>query len=105
VDDNGKTAYSNVVKVMTGDIQQEITVYPNPVKNGVINLHFNNQPAGNYIIRLLDKSGQVLASKEINHDEGSSTETVSLNKYIPHGIYQLEIATPDYNIKTIKLSF
>jgi hypothetical protein len=29
-----------------GNIAAEISVYPNPVVNGIINLKFTNQPAG-----------------------------------------------------------
>jgi hypothetical protein len=90
---------------MTGDIQQEITVYPNPVKNGIINLHFNNQPTGNYIIRLLDKSGQVMMQKQVKHDDGTAIEIISLNRYIPHGVYQLQINTAPGFFKMIKLIY
>ena len=44
VDDNGKTAYSSVVKVLMGSSKQQITVYPNPIVNGIISLQLN-QPA------------------------------------------------------------
>ncbi len=95
VDINGKTAYSGIVKVITATISSEITVYPNPVKNGIINLHFTNQPAGNYNIRLLNKSGQVIINREIHHVEGTGTENIQLEKHAPHGIYQLEVTKPE----------
>ena len=95
VDINGKAAYSSIVKVMMGSDKQEISVYPNPVVNGIINLHFTNQPAGNYNIRLLNKSGQVIINQEINHAEGTGTENIQLEKRAPHGIYQLEVTKPE----------
>ena len=95
VDINGKAAYSNIVKVMMGSDKQEISVYPNPVVNGIINLQLNNQPQGKYGIRLLNKSGQTILQKQIEHAGGSSTETISLDKYISKGVYQLEITRPD----------
>jgi hypothetical protein len=105
VDDNGKTAYSNVVKVMTGDIQQEITVYPNPVKNGVINLHFNNQPAGIYKVSLSDQSGNSILFKQVIHRAGRTIEIIQPDTDIPEGIYQLEIIQPDGSKKTIKVLY
>ena len=96
-DINGKTAYSMVVKVFMGKGIQNISVYPNPVTNGTINLHLTNEPGGIYGIRLLNKMGQVMISKQINHAEGSSTETIQLDKYSAHGIYQLEVTKPDGN--------
>ena len=72
-----------------------ISVYPNPVSNGIINLHFANEPEGIYTIRLLNKTGQVMISKEINHVRGSNAELIELDKYIGDGIYQMEISKPD----------
>ena len=95
VDISGKIGYSKVVKVFIGLTKQAITVYPNPIKGGTINLQLNNQPSGEYGIRLLNKTGQVMISKQINHAEGSNTETIQLDKYAVHGIYQLEVTKPD----------
>ena len=94
VDLNGATATTNIVKVLMGEIGQEITVYPNPVINGKINLVLNNQPAGKYGIRIYNKSGQVIKESQVQHAEGSSTETIKLDNYTPHGIYQLEVMLP-----------
>ena len=105
VDLNGKTAYSNIVKVMMGSDKQEISVYPNPVVNGIINLQLNNQPQGQYGLRLLNKSGQLIIQKQIQHAGGSSTETISLDKYAPHGIYQLEITKPDGSKSNINVVY
>ena len=74
-----------------------MSIYPNPVRNGIINLQLTEQPPGTYGIRLLNKMGQVMLSKQINHTEGSSTETIQLDKYSPRGIYQLEVSGPDGN--------
>jgi hypothetical protein len=95
VDLNGATATTNIVKVLMGEIGQEITVYPNPVINGKINLVLNNQQAGKYGIRIYNKSGQVIKESQVQHAEGSSTETIKLDNYTPHGIYQLEVMLPD----------
>jgi hypothetical protein len=96
-DVNGKKEYSTVVKVFMGKGKGSISIYPNPVINGTINLQLTNQPAGVYGIRLFNKMGQVMISKQINHTEGSSTETIRLDKSSVRGIYQLEITKPDEN--------
>ena len=59
-------------------------------------LQLTNQPAGNYGIRLLNNMGQVMISKQINHAEGNSTETIRLDQNAAHGIYQLEITPPGW---------
>ncbi|MEP6596865.1 MAG: T9SS type A sorting domain-containing protein [Ginsengibacter sp.] len=104
IDVNGVTAYTPVVKIWMGKAIDEIAVYPNPVKS-TINLKLNYQPAGQYRIRLLNKSGQVIISKQINHAGGSSSETIHLDTYAAHGIYQLEITKPNGEVKTIKVIY
>ena len=94
VDINGRTEYSNVVKVVMGG-KQTISIYPNPVSNGTINLRLTNEPGGIYGIRLLNKMGQVIMTKQINHAEGLGTETIQFDKHSAHCIYQLEVAKPD----------
>src|SRR5436190_1685852 len=50
--------------------KNHITVYPNPVTNGVINLSFSDLAAGRYKIELLDISGNLVSSKQVNiHNE------------------------------------
>jgi len=102
VDINGKTEYSKVVKVFTGTTKQAITVYPNPVTDGIIHLQFMNQPPGTYEARLLNNEGQVISSKQIQHTGGSSFETLLINKDI-HGIYHLEITQPGNKKTSIKI--
>jgi hypothetical protein len=104
-DKNGKTMYSTVVKVLIGKGKQDISIYPNPVTNGIINLQLTNQPAGMYGLRLLNNMGQVMITKQINHAGGSSTETIQLDKYTAHGIYQLEVTKPDGSPTNINVTF
>ena len=99
VDINGKTAYTNVVKVLIGSLKHDITINPNPITDGMIHLQFLNQPEGKYGIRLLNKLGQVIVSKQINHAEGSSTEFIKWDYNLSHGIYQLEVTKPDGSSK------
>ncbi len=95
IDVNGKIEYSKVVKVFISPAKQSIAIYPNPVKDGVINLYLTNQPKGTYGIRLLDQIGQVIITKQVDHAEGSTTEKIQINRHAAHGIYKLEITKPD----------
>ena len=103
IDKNGKTGYSKVVKVFMG--KQAISIYPNPVSNGTINLQLSNQPAGEYGVRLLNKLGQAIISKQISHKEGSSTEMIHIDKHSPYGIYQLEVTKPDGTVVNINMVY
>jgi hypothetical protein len=93
---NGEINYSKILQVFAGNRKNGITVYPNPVANGIIHLQFSNQSAGKYVIRLINKSGQVIVAKEIQRtDNGSSTEMIPLDTYAAHGVYRLEATSPD----------
>jgi hypothetical protein len=100
---NGKVVYSKVVTVLMPDGNSTISVYPNPIQNQIINLQLISQPAGNYGIRLINKLGQVIISKQINHAGGTGTESIPLNKYVAKGIYQLEITKTDGSIVTMEV--
>lgn len=105
VDANGKIGYSKIVNVFMGSQGQSVTVFPNPAKNGIINLQFENQPKGTYGLRLIDKNGQVMLKSQISHSAGVSVETIIGDKYMPHGIYQLELTKPDNTQLNINLLY
>ena len=105
VDINGKVQYTSVVKVFMGMGKPEISIYPNPIINGVINLHLTNLPAGQYGVRLLNKMGQVIVSRKVIHAEGSSIEPIKWDYNLAHGLYQLEISQPDGSKKNLTLMY
>jgi hypothetical protein len=105
IDFNGKQQYSSVVKVFIGNVRPAIRVYPNPVAKGNINIQFVNQPKGIYGIKLINKPGQVIMIKQIKHDQGSSTETMQIDKGMAHGTYQLEITRPDGNVAKLNVLY
>jgi hypothetical protein len=106
VDINGQVKYSNIVKVVAGDNKSGISVYPNPVCNGIIHLQLNNQPAGKYGIRLINKAGQVICSKEIQHaGNGSRAGTMQPESNTAHGVYRLEVTKPDGTVKDLNVVY
>ena len=104
MDLNGKTQYSKVAKVLITKGKQGISIYPNPVTNGIIKLKFINKPAGIYGIKLLTKTGQVIMLKQIQHPEGNNVEQIDLNKIVVAGVYQLEITKPGGSRKNLTVS-
>ncbi|MFZ4059413.1 MAG: T9SS type A sorting domain-containing protein, partial [Ferruginibacter sp.] len=91
----GLVEMSRIVKVTMGKGQPGISVYPNPVTDGVIGVQLNNLTQGIYSVRITNTLGQQLFIKQINHDGGSATETIVPEKRLPIGIYQLELLAPD----------
>ena len=104
VDVNGTIKYSDVVKVLIGNTKRSIMIYPNPVKNSMLRIQFNNQPSGPYLLKLVNNVGQVSISKQIDHVEGSHIETIALEK-LAHGIYHLEIIFPEGNKKSLNFIY
>lgn len=103
---NGQLQYSKVIKVWEGDSKSGISVYPNPSRNGIIHLLFNNQPAGKYAIRLINKWGQVVCSKQIQHtNAGRSSEEIAIDQYTAHGVYRLEVIEPGGDSENINLVY
>lgn len=77
-----------------------ITIFPNPVRDGIMNVQMNGMPAGNYIARLMNNSGQVVFTKSITHQKTAVVEMLHVPGKIAKGIYQLEIITPDNRVIT-----
>lgn len=65
-------------------------LYPNPIHGNLISFQMNMQK-GTYIASLMNSIGQEVATKIIQHPDGSSIETIELSKALPAGIYHLKI--------------
>lgn len=106
LDANGKTEYTKVVKVQMGTtVMHDISVFPNPISNGTINLQLTNQAAGNYRVRIINQSGQQVLVKQISLNGGNSTKTFHLDKSVARGFYQVEVVSPGGNTKTIRIIY
>jgi hypothetical protein len=104
-DMDGKTAYTQVVKVWITNLKMDIAIYPNPITDGIIHLQLVNQPKGNYVIRFYNKLGQLIVQKLINHPEGSSTELIPWDYNLAHGMYQLMVTRPDGSVKNLNVLY
>jgi len=82
-----------------------ITVFPNPVANGVINLQMKNQQAGKYRVRLLNRSGQIILVKKFIQTAINSTVQIEFNRALAHGLYELEITKSGGLVKNINILY
>ena len=105
VDKDGKTVYSTVVNVLISNIKSNISIYPNPITDGIIHLQFVNQPQGRYGIRLLNPLGQLIVAKQIEFAGGNGSEGIKWDYNLAHGVYQLEIIKPDKNVEVIRVMY
>jgi hypothetical protein len=91
IEKNGTVKYSIVVKVKIGGKGAAFTVYPNPIKGGVVSLQMSNVEKGIYTVKIYNNIGQELAAKTINHNGGSATQSIDLGKGIASGAYNMQI--------------
>lgn len=75
-----------------------IVVYPNPVQHGVVKLQLNNMPKGSYTATLFNDIGQIILIRQLNHAEGTSTESIEVGNL--KGAYLIEVKKPD-NTKSV----
>ena len=82
-----------------GKLPASITVFPNPVReDGMLYINLANQPAGNYQLTLVNNEGQTMMKQSINHAGGNSVYSITMDKYVAHGNYLVNVAG-DNNVK------
>jgi hypothetical protein len=101
---NGEIAYSPVLSVFKEKYVEGIRVFPNPVTNNTIHLKIENQPAGLYVVRLLNNSGQPVMVKQIQHAGGSITKDIN-TPGMSKGLYHLEITKPGGTKSSIQVLY
>lgn len=102
---DGEITYSSIVKVEEEKIEivkPQITVFPNPVKGGVVNLSFAGQMAGKYTVAIYDNLGKLISTSSIVI--ASAQQTVKITAPATKAIYTMTISKPDGQKESIKFS-
>ncbi|TMI97111.1 MAG: T9SS type A sorting domain-containing protein [Bacteroidetes bacterium] len=79
-------------------VNNGISVYPNPVINGLVKVTFTDQPAGRYSLELIDITGKLIQSKEINVNSSMHIEEVRIPRSVSGGNYLLKINGMNNNV-------
>ncbi|MBA9078564.1 hypothetical protein FHS90_003294 [Rufibacter quisquiliarum] len=92
VDLDGTTEYSKVISVNNAGGAEvngaaKVSVFPNPVTNGNVNIRFAELPKGTVNVRLVDLSGRVLHTGAMNADGTLNLTGLGLSQ----GIYMISI--------------
>lgn len=74
-----------------GILNAGISVYPNPVTNGLVKVSFAEQPTGRYSIDLIDISGKLIQTKEVNINSSMQIEEVRIPRSVSGGNYLLKV--------------
>ncbi|MBL0359078.1 MAG: T9SS type A sorting domain-containing protein [Chitinophagaceae bacterium] len=103
-DRNGDTKYTTIVKTKTtNNTSGTISIYPNPVKESIINVLLNNQPKGQYHLKLISISGQLMYTGSLVSETGNGILVVNIPARLTPGTYQLEVITPEGKRDTQKV--
>jgi len=102
VSNNGVIKYTGNVKVIIVKNGAGIFVYPNPVRDNFIQLQMS-EPAGQYQVRLLSGTGQLVVNSVITHAGGVATHTVNLGNAVVKGVYNLEVTGANKKTELVKV--
>ena len=96
--------YSEIAKidVKEKEVPTAITLFPNPVKEGKVNVSFASVPAGRYELSVNNMDGQIIYSETLQLQTNNLKKTISLGN-VAAGNYQLIIKDEKGDSK--KISF
>ncbi len=80
-----------------------VTVFPNPVRDGRMNIQMNGMEQGLYTARLLSSDGATIYQDKIILRSKSNTSILNIGKTVAAGIYQLEIISTKNVVTTINI--
>ncbi len=101
ISSRGVVAYTETVRVVVMSSAGNLYVFPNPVKAGQMNLQLNTVPAGNYFLRLIGSTGQLLFSNSFVHDGTRGMRNFNLPSSVIPGSYTLELGCDARKIKYV----
>ncbi len=95
---DGKSAYSIIVRVNRNKTMKGLSLYPNPVKNGIVLLQGSDLGRGNYKINIFGANGQEIYKQQVKHNGGTISHTIELPSTISKGVYMLSVKDENGNI-------
>jgi hypothetical protein len=98
LDKDGSSKYSIILKINISSTKAEITVAPNPVKEGQLNIQFSSLTKGIYNLQLYNNVGQVVYKGQLSTDGGSLTQSFVLPSTVKAGIYTLQVTGGDVQL-------
>ena len=101
VDNNGVIQYSSVVRINVGKIKGGLSVYPNPVKGGQLNVELSGITKGEYRVNVYNMTGSLIHTATIMSEGTSLSKVISLPAIVANGNYNLEVTNG--NFKTTKI--
>ena len=91
LDADGKSGYSRIIMIKTGDDRPSIDIFPNPVTEKTLVFQLNSYDKGSFQVELYNSVGQVVYKTGIDYQGGSLIQTLKLPGNIVQGFYHLKI--------------
>lgn len=98
VEKDGRISYTSIVRVNTARSQAEVSVAPNPVKSGQLNLQFSSLTKGSYTVNLFNNVGQLVFTSQLSADGGSVSKSFILPSTVKSGVYNLQVTGSDVKL-------
>lgn len=98
---NGQVQYTDIVKLGPLKGGTGISVYPNPVANHNLNIHFENQAPGKYNINVYNSIGQRIRNEEISILNSNTIRSIALDEHITSGSYSVTVRNAGGNKVTL----
>jgi hypothetical protein len=95
---DGKSAYSIVMRVNRNKTIKGLSLYPNPIVNGIVLLQGSDLGRGNYKINIFGANGQEIYKQQIIHNGGTISHTLELPPTISKGVYMFSVKDENGNI-------
>jgi hypothetical protein len=102
---DGKTAYSETIKIKGLIKDQKSAFFPNPATSNNMNLDLSNQSSGKYQVRLFNSYGQMVMEQSFNFTGGNGVQKLSSNQSLRPGVYHLQILKPGGDKQVLEVIF
>ncbi|HHP7241475.1 MAG TPA: fibronectin type III domain-containing protein [Cyclobacteriaceae bacterium] len=103
VDNQGNSDFSNVISVVVEitsirdfDEFGQVSVYPNPIVNRILNLSLSNDAFGKYQVNIFDIDGRLIQTHDFNKEAIQHNEQIRISN-VDDGIYVLRLEHQDFN--------
>lgn len=101
LDQDGKSGYSNIVRVNLSKDGKSVIVYPNPVRAGGYLSYGSSQLAkGIYTARIFNAAGQQVYNQQFSHAGGAINQTIQLPAGMKAGLYAMQLSNEEITVSS-----
>ena len=105
VDTDGRKTYSPILKTSTAVMSAALfTVFPNPVQGTQLNIRMQDTKPGDYQLRMLSNTGQVVYTGKFRITQNDQTVAVSLVTPLTAGIYTIAASNESGELLSKKIT-